>query len=223
MKTIIIKHPIEFNFEAKGEKWRQGEKLSGTVTVKNNGAEKVEIPFLKVALLSGTYKKVKAKDPKAFEPIQELNLEKNVSLNPTESKEYKFDFMLAEDCRITDKDGSVYLALFDKDENTQTGNLELSITPKLMMMQFLEIMDNFIRFKIGAMKFNKGMVEVKLTPPTSKDFSQVEGLLLKMKEVEKNLILEYHFSNKKIEMNGSSMTTSKVAQKFDNATEAAKS
>lgn len=215
MKTIIIKNPIEFNFEAKGEKWRQGEKLSGVVLVKNNGAEKVEIPFLKVMLLSGIYKKVKVKDPKAFEPFMDIVLSKNIAINGNEVKEFPFEFMLPHDCRITDKDGSVYLALLDNDESVQTGNMELNILPKIMLTQFLEIMDNFIRFKIGPLKSNKGMIEVKLTPPTSKDFSQVEGLVLKLKEVDKNLVVEYHFTNKKIEMNGSSMTTSKVALKFD--------
>ncbi len=215
MKTIIIKKPIEYNFEALGEKWRQGEKLKGIVSIKNNGSEKIEIPHLRVSLLSGIYKKVKVKDPKAFESFKELDLEKNISLSASESKIFDFEFLLPEDCRITDKDGSVYLALFDVDESTPTGNLELNITPKIMLTQFLEIMDNFLRFKVGVMKFNKGMIEVKLTPPASKDFSQVEGLLLKMKEVDKNLILEYHFTNKKIEMNGSSMSTAKVAQKFD--------
>lgn len=215
MKTIIIKNPIEFNLEAKGEKWRQGDKLTGLLTIKNNGASKVEIPFLKLALLVGIYKKVKVKDPKAFELFQELPQEKNFVISANESKEFPFEFILPLDCRITDKDGSVYLALIDKDDVVPMGNMELSILPRLMITQFLEIMDNFIRFKIGALKFNKGMIEVKLTPPTSKDFSQVEGLLLKMKEVEKNLIVEYHFTNKKIEMNGSSMSTTKVAQKFD--------
>jgi len=215
MKTIIIKNPIEFCIEAIGEKWRQGEKLKGVVTVKNNGTEKCEIPFLKVALLSGVYKKVKAKDPKAFDSIHEEMLVKNITLNAAETKEFPFEIKLSENCRITDKDGSVYLALYDKDETIQTGNLELTITPRLMMMQFLEVMDNFIRFKIGPMKFQKEMVEVKLTPPVSKEFSQMEGLTLRMKEVDKNLVLEYHFSSKKIEMNGSSMSTSKVAQKFD--------
>lgn len=215
MKGIVILKPLEFILETIGEKWRQGEKLVGTLSVINHGSDVVELSTLKVSLLSGNYKKVKAKDVKAFEKIIEKVLEEKISLNKAEKRNFNFEFLIPEDARITDKDGSIYLAYFDKDDSTPIGNIELTILPKLMMMQFLEIMDNFLRFKIGVMKFSKGMVEVKLTPPASKEFSQVESLILRMKESEKKLGIEYHFTTKKIEMSGGTMSTEKVASKFD--------
>jgi hypothetical protein len=215
MKNIIFIKNKEFNLETVGEKWRQGETVSGTLKVKNNGSDISELNNLTIALLSGNYKKVKAQDPKAFESILKTLLVEKINLHQNEECSYQFKFSIPDDCRITDKDGSVYLAYFENNETVPVGNLELTIQPKIMMMQFLEIMDNFLRFKIGPLKFNKGFVEVKLTPPTSKEFSQVDSLLLKLKESNKTLTLEYHFTTRKIEMNGGAMTTGKALAKFD--------
>jgi hypothetical protein len=215
MKSTIILKPVEYNLEALGESWRQGEKLQGSLTLKNHGLEKIELKGVKINLMSGQYKKVKARDPLCFETILEQHLVIDLSLLPSAEQSFNFEFVLPLDCRITDKDGSLYLGYFHLDEKNPTGQLELKIQPRLMIMQFLEIMDNFLRFKIGAMKFAKGQVEVKLTPPASREFGQVDGLLLKLKESEGQLYLEYQFSTKKIEMVGSSMSTEKKISKYE--------
>jgi len=209
MKGIIIVKPLEYNLEAMGEKWRQGEKIKGTLKIKNHGTEVVTLPFLKIALESGNYKKVKAKDQKAWEELSKNLLAENISIPAGASIEFPWEFLIAEDCRITDKDGSVYLTYFSSDEAWPTGNIELVIEPKILLLQFLEVFENFLRFKVQARKFSKGMVEFKMTAPKSRDFGHVDSLTLRMKEVQKELFLEYHFIVSVLAVVDSNMIASK--------------
>ena len=205
MKATLIVKPIEYGIEAFGEKWKQGEKLKAVMKLKNHGNEKIERPFLNVTLCSGNYKKVKAHHSEAWDIIIKIELLQNLTLNPNEEKEFHFEFLLPEDCRITDKDGSLYLAYQDNEnENWPLGHMELVIDPKIVMKQFLEIFENFLRFKVGQIKYSKGMVEIKLKPPGSRELSHVDSLVLRMSEVNKTLRLEYLFNLRMLEMNGAS-------------------
>ena len=71
MKGTIFLKPLEFSIEAVGEKWHQGDKLTGSLRVKNHSAETIELPLLKVVLCEGHYKKVKAKDAKGWTKVAE--------------------------------------------------------------------------------------------------------------------------------------------------------
>jgi hypothetical protein len=214
MKATVILKPLEYNIETVGEKWRQGEKVKGILRVKNNGIENIELPMLKISLSSGNYKKVKAKDKKAWESLDSSILAEKILLNAGEEKNYSWEFQLAEDCRISDKDGSAYLRFLNEEDEIPAGNIELLVEPKQVMIQFLEIFDNFLRFKIGPKKYSKGMVEVKLTPPNSRELSSVEGLVLRMCEVEGQLNLEYTFNTRVLEMIGTTMSTEKKVKQF---------
>ncbi len=215
MKAIVILKPVEYNLETTGEKWRQGEKIIGILKVRNNSSEAVVLPVLKITLNSGNYKKIKAKDNKAWEVLAGNQLGENISLKGGEEKNFNWEFKLSEDCRITDKDGSVYLRFLNDNEDLPAGNIELNIEPKIVMIQFLEIFDNFLRFKIGPKKYSKGMVEIKLTPPNSRELSSVESLVLKMSEVENSLKLDYTFNTRTLEMNGSTMSAEKGVKHFE--------
>lgn len=215
MKATVILKPLEYNLETAGEKWRQGEKVKGTLKVKNNGSESVDLPKLTISLNSGNYKKIKAKDKKAWELLSDITLAESLTLKPSEEKEYPWEFELKEDCRITDKDGSVYLRFLGDNEDLPAGNIELNVEPKLAMLQFLEVFDIFLRFKIGPKKYVKGMVEVKLTPPTSRELGHVDSLVLKMSEVNQTMKLEYAFNVRSLEMSGTTMSSEKNTKVFD--------
>lgn len=217
MKSTIILKPLEYSIVATGQSWRQGEKIKGVLQIKNHSAESVEISLLEISLVIGNFKKIKTKDKKAWELLSEAQLSQKLSLKAAEEKEFLWEFTLPEDCPITDKNGSVYLTFFDKEKSKEdfwpAGQLELVIEPKLIITQFLSIMESFIRFKVVQKKFSKGMVETKLNPPTSKDLSHVESLLLRIKEVNKTLELEYIFTMNVFEtVAGNVMTQKKIRQ-----------
>jgi hypothetical protein len=215
MKATVIFKPLEYSLEAVGEKWHQGDLLKGTLKIKNHSAEKIDLPILKVALCEGHYKKIKAKDAKGWKCISENILAEKLTINPSEEKDYSFEFKLAETCAITDKTGSLYLAFFDKEEAIPAGNIELVIAPKLIVKQILEIFENFLRFKVKETKSGKGMVEIKLVPPTSRELSNVDGLLLSISEVEKNLTLKYFFNFRVLNIAGATMQSEKATKEIE--------
>lgn len=215
MKGTIFLKPLEYNIEAAGEKWRQGDKVKGTLKVKNHSAENIDLPLLKVSLSEGQYKKIKTRDAKAWKALSETKLEDKFTLKPHEEKSYSFEYTLPENCLITDKNASLYLAFFDKDEQP-AGHIELVIEPKLVIGQILEAIQSFIRFKVVQTKFTKGMVEVKLSPPSSsRELSTIDNLILSMSEVEKTLTLKYEFNMRVLDMTGGAMQAQKKTREFE--------
>lgn len=194
MKGTIFLKSLEYNIIADGERWHQGDKIKGVLKIRNHSADSIELPLLKISLAVGNFKKIKSKDKKAWESLAEISLAEKCFINASDEKEFPWSFQLPEDCQITDKSGSVYLTFTDQDEAWPAGQLEIVVDPKMVMLQFLEILQNFLRFKTVQTKFSKGMVEVKLNPPNSRELSHVESLVLRMREVDKTLDLEYVFN-----------------------------
>jgi len=213
MKSTTFTKSIEYNLITNAEKWRQGDKINGVLKIKNISLDNIEIPVLKITLAVGNFKKIKSKDIKAWDHFSEILFEDKISISSGEQIEYAWNFKLPEDSQITEKDKSVYLTFFDGVEPWPSALLELVVDPKLVIMQFLEILVVFMRFKALQRKFSKGMVEVKLSPPSSKDMSHVESLVLRMKEVDKTLEIEYIFTTHAFEMvAGNMMAQKKTAQ-----------
>jgi len=215
MKGTVFLKPLEYSIEAIGEKWHQGDKLKGSLKIKNHSSEKIELPILKVALCEGNYKKIKAKDAKGWSVTSEHILSEGLTINPSEEKDYAFEFKLTENCSVTDKNGSLYLAFFDKDEKIPAGHIELVIEPKIVIQQILQILESFLRFKVKEIKNAKNMIEVKLVPPTSRELSNLDGLLLSISEVDKNLSLKYFFNLRVLNISGTTMQSEKTTKEME--------
>ncbi|MBC7538006.1 MAG: hypothetical protein H7281_04245 [Bacteriovorax sp.] len=213
MKGTIILKPLEYNIFADGEKWRQGDMIKGSLKIKNHSMDNIELPALKISLAVGNFKKIKSKDKKAWESLAEIAFGEKISVAPSEEKEFTWEFKLPEDCQITENDKSIFLTYKDHDDTWPTGLLELVVDPKIVIIQFLEILDNYLRFKVGTPKFSKGLVEIKCKPPTSKEMSHVDSLILRMKEVDKTLDIQYIFNLHVFEMvAGNIMAQKKITQ-----------
>lgn len=209
MRATLFVRPLEYSVDVSGERWFQGDKISGVLKMKNHGSEPIQKHVFKIILASGTYKKLKAKDSKGWETIIEKELARDLTIAPGLEVEFPFQFQMPESSRITDKDGSLYLAYKDNDEDWPIGNIELVIDPKIIMKQFLGIFENFVRFKVTQIKFVKGMVEVKLNPPASRDYAHIDSLVLRMSEIDKCLNCEYLFNLRQLEMIGGAMVADK--------------
>ena len=214
MKVTTIQKPLEYTIEAMGEKWRQGDKLKGTLKIKNHGTEKILLPILKVNLCEGHYKKIKAKDSKGWVIVDTHDFSGNLGIEPAEENTYSFEFMLSENCSVTDKNGSLYLAFYDKEEILPTGNIELVIEPKLVIKEVLQILENFLRFKVKEIKSGKGVLEVKLIPPSSRELSNLDGVTLSISEVDKNLNFKYFFNLRSLDLAGPAMQVEKKTKEI---------
>ncbi len=89
------------------------------------------------------------------------------------------------------------------------------VDPKIIINQFLEIFESFLRFKVVQKKYSKGMVEIKLNPPSSKELSHVESLILRMKETDSTLNIEYVFSMHAFEMVAGNMIAQKKIKQVE--------
>lgn len=218
MKGTIFLKPLEYNVEAMGERWRQGDKIKGTLTIKNHSADKIDLPFLKIKLAEGNYKKIKAKDAKAWNTLTETNLSEALSVGPSAEHNFTFEFTIPETSPVTDKNGSLYLAFFDKEDAQPAGNIELVIEPKQTIQFVLQVFENFARFKVKEIKNGKKSVEVKLMPPASREASNIDSLILSLAESEKTLSMNYLFNLRGIDMSSGTMQTQKktkeIEQKF---------
>lgn len=218
MKGTIFLKPLEYNVEAMGERWKQGDKIKGTLTLKNHSADKIDLPFLKIKLAEGNYKKIKAKDAKAWSTLTETTLSEAVTVGPSAEQNYTFEFTLPETSPVTDKNGSLYLAFFDKEDSQPAGHIELVIEPKQTILYVLEVFENFARFKVKEIKNGKKSVEVKLMPPASREASNIDSLILSLAESDKTLSMNYLFNLRGIDMSSGTMQTQKktkeIEQKF---------
>ena len=214
MKSTFFSKPLEFSIEALGEKWRQGDKLKGQIKLKNHSNENINIANLVIGLEVGLFKKIKTRDVKSFEKITNLELVKSVSIKANLENEFPFQFDLPFNCQITDKDRSLFLTLLLNDESYPVGHLELMIIPKLLFLQFIEVLENFYRFKVAQMKYVKGSIEFKMNPPKSRELSHIDSFVLKMKEGELTFELDYLFSMNSFVMEGSVMNVQKKNKEF---------
>lgn len=215
MKTNVFLKPLELSLEAIGEKWHQGDKIKGSIRVINNSLEKIDRPALRVAICHGHFKKIKAKDEKGWTTLSEKEILDVLSVNSSSEQNYNFEFSLAEDCSITDKNGSLYLVFFYNDDKIPAGHIELLIEPKIVIQNILQIIESFLRFKVKEIKYNKSMVDIKLVPPTSRELSNLDGLVLSISEIDKKLILKYSFNLRVLNITGATMQSEKKVQELE--------
>lgn len=215
MKSTFIIKPLEYSIEVIGERWRQGDKIKGSLKINNHSTEKIALDHCLISLCEGHYKKIKAKDKNGWKEVSVIKLDEKISLNETSEISFPFEFILSENCLITDKGGSLYLAFFENNEDLPVGHIELIVEPKLVISQVLEIFENFIRFKVAQMKSTKGMVEVKLNPPAGRDFSTIDSLVLNVSEIDKNLTMKYLFNTKVLDMSTGTMQAQKKVKEID--------
>lgn len=197
MKGIIIQEGKEVNCELIGESWKQGDTIKGTLN--SSGLENIKV---KLALVNN--KKLKAKDEKAFNFLSEHSISSGENLN----------FELNINSPISEKKESFYILFGDESEIWKMGLLQLEVTPSQKILNFLNILDTFMRFKTKELKNDKdGFICAVLTPPSTKEHSVIDSLNLFLKLEEKDLHLKFSFKINKIDYNDPKLKMKKV--KFD--------
>ena len=195
MKGTFFNKPLEWNIETQGESWQQGGTVTGTLTVKNHGAETVSLGETGVGLSLAEIKKVHSRAEGALKPeatatfaLAELASGSSTSLD--------FTFAIGPNSAVTDKKSSYYLG-FGK--NFSESNLQVKVEPKALYSKVVSLLDTFHRFKLKEVKAQKKGVEFKLLPPTSREMANVDSLLLTFSMQEQNLALKFDFQVKKLD------------------------
>ncbi len=200
MRGTLFKDGIEYNVEINGESWIQGQTIKGVLRLKGQG----DVSPVRVILGYGKFKNIKSlAEDKKWEIIEEIVLSDSTSANPAEYQEFEWSFNLAEDAPITDKQGSLFL-LYGPD-----GCLQLNIEMKEIFKQYLEIFENFFRFKAAQIKYKKGGVDIKFNPPKSNELASVDGLNSFLQLKEDNFVIKYNFKLTSLDSIGGSVMAKK--------------
>ena len=201
MKGTFFNKPLEWNIETQGESWTQGSPISGRLTVKNHGTEKIDLTGSGVALAWAEIKKVHTRTQGALKFESQQILEQPI-LAPGEMTSIDFTLTLPANCPVTDKKASYFLAY---GKSCEENHLQLKVEPRVLFTKIAGLLDTFHRFKLKEVKSAKAGVEFKLLPPTARDMANLDGLSLVFAVDQDTLMLNFEFQVKKLDT--SSITT----------------
>ena len=179
-----------------GEKWVQAEKLVGSFRVKSHDPSGIELKDISLILAYGTFKKVKAKDPKAFDIVERISLAESDKI-AGEEQEFNWEISLAADCKVTENRASLYLLYGSGDDLANYGHLQLLVGLPPVQESLVEVIKTFYRFSLKQMTNKKGFVDLKMIPPETTEFNKMKQLNLGLRKVDQNLEIIYEFSMNK--------------------------
>ena len=215
MKGTFFQKPLEFRLEVDGETWNQGDKITGSLNIKNHGADPAALSEFRVALAHGELKKVHAKSPEAFKILNTTPGSAGAKLESEKEFTLPWTFETNRNSPITDTSSSLYLLYGRGDATEHLGHIQLNMNPDSVIQDIIQIFVIAFRFVVKTRKFAKGSVEVKLAPPDAKAFKAVEQLILTFRYEGDTVLLSYSFAVKKIEPTASSFEIVKDKRVFE--------
>jgi hypothetical protein len=192
MKGTYFIKPLEFKLNVDGESWIQGDTITGVLEINNHSVEAIDSSKLGCYLCFCNSKKLKVKDKSAIQVIQTVQLIKDENV-------INFQYKLPSDCAITDNINNYYIICGDINAPfTNAGQLELMITPTHQILNFVEVFEQFFRFKFKKFKNKKEYIEVLVTPPDSKEWARIQKMSLKMRMSGNNLDVLFSIDTKSL-------------------------
>ena len=209
MRGTFFHQPLQYQIEIDGENWDQGEQIKGTLIIRNMSSETVVVDSLQVILANGLKKAVKEGNESAWEVIEETILTKNISLPAGGEKSYEWSFQLATDCPITDKQGGLYLLFGGEDTLSKGGRIDLPINLHPILKNFLQTFTTQFFFLEKYQKRKSEWTEVKLLPPESKEFPNLDFVRCLLRISQEHLEVYYLFKVSGLGRSGEKMAVIK--------------
>jgi len=220
MRGTFFQAPIEIKIEIQGEKWKQGETISGTVTFKNRGTAPAKAAEATISLARGTLKKVQKKDPAALDTVETHALEAAglaSELAPGAELTKPFTFVLGPNAFVTDSVTSLFV-LVGKITAGQTSwpVLQLNVEPSDIIAEFVKTLTIEHHFAFKDYRATKNGVQAKLDPPDGQSYSSLDSLDLNFwfegPAQHEELQVDFGFVVKKLQANVASTTYKKEKQ-----------
>jgi hypothetical protein len=190
MKGTTFQNGIEFKITINGETWLQGEEISGQLeaTPKNPGAA---LSRARVILAETTHRKLKSKSVEGFHILAEAE---------STTSPLTYAFKLPIQARITDNAGSVFMLYGCQDDLHTLGILKLNIVPHHYLRDLIELMRTEFRFALKTLAAGKnGFVEAKLEPSGSKEWAQLENLVLALQITDETIEAKFQFNRNAVD------------------------
>ena len=209
MRSIFYKQPLQYQIEIDGENWTQGEKIKGKLTVLNMISETVFVKDSQVIIAYGLKKDIKAGNESPWEVFEKQVLTKNISLHAGAEQSYEWSFQLETDCPITEKHGGIYLLFGGEDTLSEGGRLDLPIRLHPILQNFLQTFTTQFFFLEKYQKQKSDWTEVKLIPPDSKEFPNLDFVRCLLRISQEHLEAHYLFKMSGLGRSGEKITVTK--------------
>ena len=209
MRSTFFQQPLQHQIEIDGENWDQGGKIKGKLIISNISSETIVVNASQVILAYGLKKSIKEGNGSRWEVLEKLVLTKNLSLSAGGQQSYEWIFQLATDCPITDKHGGLYLLFGGEDTLSEGGRLDLPVNLHPILQNFLQTFSTQFYFLEKYQKRKSEWTEVKLVPPDSKEYPNLDFVLCLLRISKEQLEAQYLFKMRGLGRSGEKMTVTK--------------
>ena len=209
MRSTFFQKPLQHQIEIDGENWDQGGKIKGKLIISNISSETIVVNASQVILAYGLKKSIKEGNGSRWEVLEKLVLTKNLSLSAGGQQSYEWIFQLATDCPITDKHGGLYLLFGGEDTLSEGGRLDLPVNLHPILQNFLQTFSTQFYFLEKYQKRKSEWTEVKLVPPDSKEYPNLDFVLCLLRISKEQLEAQYLFKMSGLGRSGEKMKVTK--------------
>ena len=209
MRSTFFQKPLQYQMEINGENWNQGEEIKGKLIIRNMSSETVVVNASQIILAYGLKKSIKEGSGSPWEVLEKQVLTKNISLPAGVEQSYEWMFHLATDCPISDKNGGLYLLFGGEDTLSEGGRLDLPVNLHPILQNFLQTFSTQFYFLEKYQKRKSEWTEVKLVPPDSKEYPNLDFVLCLLRISKEQLEAQYLFKMSGLGRSGEKMTVTK--------------
>lgn len=209
MRSAFFQQPLQYKIEIDGENWYQGEEIKGKLIIRNMSSETVVVNASQVILAYGLKKSIKEGSESPWEVLEKIVLTKNISLPAGDEQSYEWNFQLATDCPITDKQGGLYLLFGGEDTLSEGGRIDLPVSLHPILQNFLQTFSTQFFFLEKYQKRKSEWTEVKLVPPESKEYPNLDFVRCLLRISQEQLEAHYLFKMSGLGRSGEKMTVTK--------------
>jgi len=209
MRSTFFQQPLQYQIEIDGENWDQGEEIKGELIIRNMSSETVVVNASQIILAYGLKKSIKEYNESPWEVLEKQVMTKEISLPKGGEQSYEWNFQLATDCPITDKKGCVFLLFGGEDTLSEGGRLDLPISLHPILQNFLQTFSTQFFFLEKYQKRKSEWTEVKLVPPESREYPNLDFVRCLLRISKEQLEAHYLFKMSGLGRSGEKMTVTK--------------
>jgi len=215
MRSVYFQQPLEYQIEVEGESWNQGEVVKGQIRIRNMSSNTVAVKTSQIILAHGLKKAFKEGTGVPWEVLEKQVVAQDIALQAGSELTFGWYFNLSTDCPITDKQGGLYLLFGGEEALTEGGWLNLQINLHPILQNYLQTFTTQFRFLEQYQKRKSEWTEVKLIPPDSREYPNMDYVLCFLRIHDEQLEAHYRFKMSGLGRTGEKMTVTKKNRELE--------
>ena len=215
MRSVFFQNPLEYQIQTNDEEWNQGDSIKGRLRVRNMSKSPVSSINCKVTLAFEIRKEMKTADPQAWKVLLEKIPISQENLPPQSEISAEWELKLTNECPITDKSASLFLLFGGEKVLEEGGRIDLIVQLHPTLQSFLQTFTTQFKFLEKYRKSKEEYTEIKLVPPESKEFPNLEQILCLLRIHDDQLESIFRFRMKGFSRDGENMKVVKKKREFE--------